>query len=67
MAVEHPRRAPLFDTLERVIGHSIVVDGPNASTRRASAVTPSEWIDAAGETFVIARVQTEPGETDRGK
>jgi hypothetical protein len=35
--------------------------------RRTPSVTPSEWIDAAGDTFVIARVQTEPGETNRGK
>jgi hypothetical protein len=67
MAVEHLRRAPLFDTLERVMDHSIIVDGPNASTRRSPAVTPSEWIDTAGETFVIARVQTDPGEPNRGK
>jgi hypothetical protein len=65
MSVEYLRRAPLFDTLERVMDHSIVVDGPNASMRRASAVTPSEWIDAAGETFVIARLQTEEGDTKR--
>jgi len=64
MAVEHLRHAPLFDMLERVMDHSIVV-GPGASVRRAPAVTPSEWIDATGDRFVIARVQTEPGETDR--
>jgi hypothetical protein len=67
MAVEHLRRAPLFDTLERVMDHCIVVDGPNEAMRRTPSVTPNEWIDAAGDTFVIARVQTEPGETNRGK
>jgi hypothetical protein len=67
MAIEHLRRAPLFDTLERVMDHSIVVDGPKASMRRSPAVTPSDWIDATGDTFVIARVQTEPGERNRGE
>jgi hypothetical protein len=63
MAAEHQRHSPLFDTLERVLDHSIVVDGPSSSTRRA-VVTPSEWIDASGDSFVIARVETEPEETD---
>ena len=66
MAAEHLRHAPLFDTLERVMEHSIVVDGPFPSTRRAAAITPTEWIDAAGDTFVVvARAQPEPGATDR--
>jgi hypothetical protein len=63
MALEHLRHVPLFDTLERVLEHSIVVDGPGASVRKGPAIPPSEWIDAAGDTFVIARVQTVPGET----
>ena len=64
MPFERARHAPLFDMLERMMDHSIVVDGPGASPRRAPAVTPREWIDATGDTFVIARVQTEPGRTD---
>ena len=65
MPVEHPRHAPLFDMLERVMDNSIIVDGPVASTRRAPAITPSEWIHAGGDTFVVACVQTEPGPTGR--
>ena len=67
MAVEHLRHTPLFDTLERVMDHSIVVDSPNQPTRRAPAITPSEWIETAGDrfVFVVARVQTEPSEPDR--
>ena len=64
MAAEHQRHAPLFDTLERVMEHSIVVDGPAPWTRRPPAVSPTDWIDAAGDTFVVARVQSEPGGTD---
>ena len=64
MAAQHPRRAPFFDTLERVMEHSIVVDGMAPSRSRAMAITPREWIHAAGDTFVVARVQSEPGDTD---
>ena len=65
MAAEHLRRVPLLDTLERVMERSIVVDGPVASTPRAPAVMPTEWIDAAaGETFVIARAHSEPDGPD---
>jgi hypothetical protein len=64
MAAEHLRRAPLADTLERVLGHSIVVERPTPSTRLAPAVTPTEWIDAAGDTFVVARAHAEPDRTD---
>ena len=63
--LEHPRHAPLFDMLERLMDNSIIVDGPSASTRRAPAITPSEWIDAGGDTFVVACVQAEPGPPDR--
>ena len=65
MAAEHLRRAPFLDTLERVMEHSIVVDGPIASTRSAPAIMPREWIDASGDTFVVARVNSEPRGTDR--
>jgi hypothetical protein len=64
VAAEHLRHAPLFDTLERVLEHSIVVDGPLRSTRRTPAITPREWIDATGDTFVVARVQSDPGDPD---
>ena len=67
MAAEHLRRAPLLDTLERVMEHSIVIDGPVASRRKAPAVAPREWIDASGDTFVIARLNSEPSGTDRDK
>jgi hypothetical protein len=65
VAAEHLRRAPLLDTLERVMEHSIVVDGPVASRRKAAAITPREWIDASGDTFVIARPNSKPSGTDR--
>jgi hypothetical protein len=64
VAAEHPRRAPFLDTLERVMGHSIVVDGVVPPRRRAPAITPREWIDVAGDTFVVARVQPGLGDTD---
>ena len=67
MAAEHLRRAPLLDTLERVMGHSIVIDGPVVSTRRAPAITPTEWIDASGDTFVVACVHPQPSGTDGDK
>jgi hypothetical protein len=60
---ELPRHAPFLDTLERVMEHSIVVDGLVPSRRRAPAIMPREWIDAAGDTFVVARLQSEPGDT----
>ena len=65
MAAEHLRHAPLFDTLERVMEHSIVVDGPLRSTGRAPAIMPREWIDASGDRFVVAGVHSEGGDTDR--
>ena len=65
MAAQRLRLAPLFDTLERVMEHSIVVDGQVPWTRRAPAISPTDWIDASGDTFVVARVQSEPGDTDR--
>jgi hypothetical protein len=64
VAAEHLHRVPLLDTLERVMERSIVVDGPVASTPRAPAVMPTEWIDAAGETFVVARAHSEPDRPD---
>ena len=62
MRVELLHQVPLLDTLDRVMDRSIAVDRLDLP-RTAPALTPAEWIDAAGDRFVVSHLDVRANAT----
>jgi hypothetical protein len=57
------RRAPLADTLERVLEHSILVE--RDPEERPAVIPPSGWVHVGKDRLVVAHADVDDGSRER--